>query len=153
MYTGLLHLHSFLRYVLLFLIILAIVRSIKGLLNKTPFETTDNKIGLFLMITAHTQLLIGLFLYFISPFIQVAMVRGMGFAMKDSILRFWAVEHIGGMIAAIALITMGRILTKKAVDDQLKHKRTVLFYTLAFLLIMMLIPWPILLVGEGRGWF
>lgn len=153
MYIGLLHLHSFLRYILLFLIIFAIVRSVKGLLNKTTFNPTDNKIGLFLMITAHTQLLIGLFLYFISPFIQIAMVRGMGFAMKDAVIRFWAVEHIGGMVAAIALITIGRIITKKATNDNQKHKRSVIFYTLAFLLIMMLIPWPNLLVGEGRGWF
>jgi hypothetical protein len=105
------------------------------------------------MITAHTQLLIGLFLYFISPFIQVAMVRGMGFAMKDAVLRFWAVEHIGGMVAAIALITVGRILTKKATEHNVKHKRSLLFYLLAFLIIMMLIPWPTMLVGEGRGWF
>jgi hypothetical protein len=153
MYIGLLHLHSFLRYVLLILILLAIVRSILGLLNKKVFEPTDNKIGLFLMITAHTQLLIGLFLYFISPFIQVAMVRGMGFAMKDAVLRFWAVEHIGGMVAAIALITVGRILTKKATEHNVKHKRSLLFYLLAFLIIMMLIPWPTMLVGEGRGWF
>ncbi len=153
MYIGLLHLHSFLRYVLLILLLYAVYRAVVGLMQQKTFDTADQKTGLFLMISAHTQLLIGLGLYFISPMIQVAMVRGMAFAMKDAVLRFWTTEHSAGMIAAIALITAGRIVSKKTSNDRTKHMRSAIFYIAALLLILVLIPWPFTMAGSGRGWF
>ena len=52
MYTGLLHLHSFLRWVILILALIAIFRSYRGMTAGRPFTEGDKKTGLFLMIAA-----------------------------------------------------------------------------------------------------
>lgn len=62
-------------------------------------------------------------------------------AMGEAASRFWKVEHIGVMIIAIALITVGRIRTKKLQDDVRKHKAAVIFYGISLLLILSRIPW------------
>lgn len=146
MYTGLLHLHSTLRYVVLILLVVAIVKSLIGWFSGKGFDKTDDRIGLFLMASAHLQLVIGLALYFISPIVEVALAD-MGAAMKDANLRFWAVEHLTMMIVAIIVITVGRISTKKAATDLKKHQRSAIFYAIAFALIMNAIPWV------DRGFF
>ena len=62
-------------------------------------------------------------------------------AMKDSVSRFWKVEHLAGMIIAITLITIGRIRAKKLNEDLRKHKASVIYYAIALILIIGSIPW------------
>jgi hypothetical protein len=107
MYQGLLHLHNFLRWVILLLLVINVIRHILAM-NK-PFEAADKKLGLVLMITAHVMLLIGLYQYFAGNngfglFIE----NGAAVVMRDPAMRFWAVEHITSMILAIELITNAR---------------------------------------------
>ncbi|HTB32583.1 MAG TPA: cytochrome B, partial [Bacteroidia bacterium] len=70
MYGILTILHSFLRWAVLLLLLTTIIKSLNGLISKRSFSNSDNKISLFLMISAHTQLLVGILLYFVSPFVQ-----------------------------------------------------------------------------------
>ena len=93
MYTGLLHTHNLLRYVIVVLLILAVVKSFIGWFGKKEYTAGDNKISLFLLITAHLQLVIGLVLYFISPIVEAGLAN-MAESMKNVELRFWTVEHI-----------------------------------------------------------
>jgi hypothetical protein len=76
----------------------------------------------------------------------------MGVVMKDSASRFWAVEHLTGMIIGIVLITLGKTVARKNFTDTLKHKRSAILYTLALVIILLSIPWPFR-VGIGRPWF
>lgn len=140
MYTGLLHTHSALRYVVLFLLVIVIAKSLVGLLNKKPFEKGDEKLTLWLMISTHTQLLIGIFLFFVSPLV----VFGSN-TMKDATIRYWTVEHSLIMIVAVALITLARITTKKLVDDKAKHKRIFILSSIALGFILLAI------IMSGRG--
>src|SRR5688500_11831523 len=103
MYQGLLLTHSYLRYFVLILLIIVILISLIGLINKKPYTRTDDKVGLFLFICTHTQLLVGIILFFVSPFVQFS-----GSAMKDPVTRYWLVEHNTAMIIAIVLITLAR---------------------------------------------
>lgn len=119
------------------LLVLAIIRSLMGWLSKKNFTGGDASIGLFLMITAHTQLLLGLFLY---------MTQGwLGLAMKDAMAepeqRFWKVEHLTGMVIAIVLITIGRMRAKRLSEDLRKHKTSFIYYTIALVIILGSIPW------------
>ena len=152
MYEILLRSHSGLRWVVLALLVGAIVKSAMGMNSGKKFEGIDNKLSLFAMISVHIQLLLGLGLYFISPFVKAAMEMGMGEAMKDSVMRFWLVEHLFGMLIGITLITIGRIASKKASDDKAKFKKVAVYFALGLLAILITIPWPFreLLV---RGWF
>ena len=132
-----LHLHSILRWALLALLLIALVKAISGLINKKEFTEGDGKIGLYLMFVAHLQLIMGLWLYFDLDWASAPMAE----AMKSAEARFWKVEHISIMIIAIALITIGRIKTKKITDSLKRHKTSVIFYGIALLLILSRIPW------------
>lgn len=153
MYIGLLHLHSFLRWIILILAIIAIYKSYIGMTAGKPFTAGDKKIGLFLMISAHTTLLIGLFQWITGPW-GLKNIQNMGFGpvMKDPVFRFYAVEHLTGMVIAIILITIGRGVSKKNIPDQVKHKKTFWFFLVALLIILVSVPWPFR-VGIARPWF
>jgi len=140
MYPGLLQIHSILRYFVLVLLIIVIIQSLIGWLGKKPYGAIENRIGLFLFISTHTQLLIGIILFFVSPFVQFS-----GAAMKDPSTRYWLVEHNTAMIIAVALITMARTTSKKMTVDNAKHKRMFIFNILALLIILITI-WL-----SGRG--
>lgn len=149
MLTGFLHIHSLLRYVILLLLLITILKSFSGWFGKKQYLPGDKKLALFTLITAHLQLVLGLVLYFISPNVKQGMAD-MGAAMKDPGLRFWTVEHIGMMIIAIILITLGYSLAKRGKEDEAKHKRTAIFFLLALVVIFLAIPWPWSAVA--RGW-
>ncbi len=151
MYQGLLHLHSLLRWIILILLVVNIVRHFTA--SNNPFTATDKKLGLFLMIAAHTTLLLGLYQWITGPSgFQNIKNLGMGVVMKDSAARFWAVEHMTGMIIGIILITLGKTVAKKNFSDALKHKRSAILFTLALVIILLTIPWPFR-AGIGRPWF
>jgi len=151
MYQGLLHLHSLLRWIILILLVVNIVRHFTA--SNQPFTATDKKLGLFLMIAAHTTLLLGLYQWFTGPWGLINIQNiGMGAAMKDPVSRFWAVEHLTGMIIGIILITLGKTVAKKPFSDAVKHKRSAILFSLALVIILLTIPWPFR-AGIGRPWF
>jgi hypothetical protein len=132
--------HSYLRYFILVMLIIVIVLALVGWLNKRPFTRRHDKVGLFLFICTHTQLLIGLILYFVSPVVIFS-----GSSMKNPGLRYWLVEHNFAMLIAIVLITLARTTSKKMPVDQNKHKRMFLFNTIALIIILVTIAL------SGRG--
>lgn len=150
MYTGLLHLHNLLRYVVVILLIIAVFKSFIGWFGKKNYTSVDNKVSLFLLISAHLQLVIGLGLYFLSPIVETAL-NDFGGAMKDATLRYWGVEHIASMVIGIAIITLGRIMAKKGRNDNAKFRRQAVYFVLAMVLIFSSIPWPWSAIA--RPWF
>ncbi|MBU3661128.1 MAG: cytochrome b [Flavobacteriales bacterium] len=137
------HAHSGLRWVVLILMLLAIVNS----LISRNYEKKHKMINLFAMISLHTQLLIGLGLYFISP--RVQFFDGW---MKEAAYRFYGMEHLLGMIVAIVLVTIGRKIAEKQATDIDKHKKIRTFYTIALVIIIASIPWPFR-TALGGAWF
>jgi len=142
MYTGLKHLHSFLPYLLLTVLVLALVKSFIAYRTNQVHTDAHRKNGLIVLILAHIQLLIGLALYFISPKSTTAL-SDMGAAMKDSTLRLYALEHPLMMIIAIVFITMAYSKSKKEIADSLKHKVKSAYYLIALVLILSRIPWSV----------
>jgi hypothetical protein len=154
MYTGLVHLHNFLRWVILLLLIVAIIRHLKGMTGNKPFTNGDRKTGLFLMISTHIQFLIGIIQYFVGDWGYKLLQNstGMGEVMKNSSQRFWIVEHPVTMLLAVIFITVGRGVSKKNLPDNIKHKRTFWFFLVALILILAGVPWPGR-EGIGRPFF
>ena len=141
MQTGLLHLHNLLRWVILITLLLSLVHA---------FQKNEKlgKSSLWLMIAAHTTLLIGLFQWFTGPFgLHAISESGFGAIMKDKASRYWAVEHAMGMIIAILLITIGRGKAKK-----LNYKAAGWLYLVTLLILLATIPWPFKEL-VGRPWF
>lgn len=150
MFTGINHLHSALRYVVLVLLVIAFVNAVLGWFGKKVYSTNDNKLSMISMVFCHIQLLIGIVLYFMSPIVDIGL-SDMGSAMQDPQVRFFTMEHGLMMIVAIALITIGRISSKKQSTDNGKFKRVAIFYGLGLLIIFAMIPWPFL--KDFGTWF
>ena len=132
-YALLLKSHSGWRYVVMLTLVLAILSSFAGWFGKKNFSPGNKKINLFALISAHIQFVLGLILYFLSPFVKAG---EMSVAMKDDSLRYWTVEHTTMMLIAIVLITVGYSKSKRILDSAAKHKTVAIFYTLAFIIII-----------------
>src|ERR1700712_462620 len=134
LYSFFLHLHSGFRYIVLLLLLVAIIRAWADWLGNKDYSEGNRKLNLFALISMHTQLLIGIVLYFISPFVQFNSQT-----MKDATTRYWTVEHLTAMIIAIILITIGHSKSKKAATAEGKHKTIAIYYTVAMLIIIITI--------------
>jgi membrane protein DedA with SNARE-associated domain len=152
MYNGLLTTHSLLRWVMLILLIMSIFRAYNGWKSLRSFTPGDKKLTLFTLIFSHIQLLVGFLLYMVSPAVQQAL-PDMGAAMKDKMLRFWAVEHISMMIISILIITIGYSLSKRANNDADRFRKIFIYFLISLIIILITIPWPFTETGAGRGWF
>jgi hypothetical protein len=134
LYSFFLHLHSGLRYIVLLLVLVAIIRAWSDWLGHKAYSEGNRKLNLFALISVHTQLLVGLVLYFVSPFVRFG-----SHTMKDATTRYWTVEHLTGMIIAIVLITIGHARSKRGATSDAKHKSIAIFYTSALLIIAAVI--------------
>lgn len=144
MYNMLTHAHSGLRWLVLLFLVLAIVTAWSNWSKKTDYPA--GKFPLLGLIFTHIQLILGFILYFISP--KVQFTSGV---MKDSLLRFYTVEHLSLMLIAIILITVGYSKAKKAAPAAIGHKTIFTYYLIGLVLILVSIPWPFR--GLGAGWF
>jgi Na+/H+-dicarboxylate symporter len=132
--------HSYWAYLVLAILIFAVVNAIIGFTQKKQFTDKDVRIGLFTLIVAHIQLLIGLVWYFMSPWYEMLKTDAAS-VMKDKAARLLAVEHPIMMILAIVFITIGWSKHKKKTEDVAKFKTFAIFYGIALLLILSKIPW------------
>ncbi len=145
MYNGLVHAHSGLRWVVLILLLITIFNAFAKK-SSGNFSEGDRKMALFTMIFTHVQFTIGLVLYFISPLVVFS-----GESMKNTVQRFYLVEHIVLMLIAVALITIGHSKSKKAKTGTEKFKKISVFYLIALIVILVAIPWPFRI--ETAAWF
>lgn len=141
MYEIFLFIHSWLRWAILILVVLAVAKSIMGITSGKPYEKSDNIIAASFVGSVHLQVLIGLVLYFwLSPITSNAF-GGYSSPMKDPVIRYWAVEHISVMVLAAILAQVGRTISKKAGDAVVKFRFQLIFFGISFFLMMLMIPW------------
>lgn len=140
-YHFLLQAHSFLRWIVLLVLIMGIFQSITA--RNRPFNRGDRSTGTLLVIFADIMFIVGIYQWVVGEWgLKKIQALGMGGVMKDSTARFFAIEHLAGMLIAIILIHVGKSYARRTVPDKIKHRRTVLYYILALLLILISIPWP-----------
>ena len=139
MYTGIQHLHSGLAYLALIALIIVIVLMLIGSLSGKEFTEKDRKIAMVAFILAHTQLLVGLILYFVSP-VGFSLLTSGG-AMSDPAARLTALEHPLINIIAIVLISIGYIRAKKLQSDRARFRSVYMMYAIGLVLIISRIPW------------
>lgn len=140
----LLFVHSLLRYAVLITVAVAGALHLHGLLKQRPILIGERKLSIVAVVLCHSQLVFGLALYLMNFRTYSEMGGEVG--------RFWKMEHIGAMIIAIALVTIGRISSKRARDERTKQKRVAVFFLIALALMLWAIPWPNTQLGHGRGW-
>ena len=140
MYNILKTVHSYWAFFVLTILFIAILNSLIRIISKKSFNSTDLRISLFGLIFSHIQLLIGLILYFISPWFDQWSSLGMG-VMKNNESRLYLVEHPITNILAIFFITIGWSLHKKQSESSKKFLRISLFYGFGYILLLSRIPW------------
>lgn len=144
--------HNILRWAVLLFGIWAVLNAVTGILKKRIYTSSDNKINLFFMISCDIQLLLGLILYFNGMWFS-NLKNNASVVMKDTVLRYFSVEHALMMIIAWVLVHAGRTMVKKATTDAQKHKRSLIFFGIAILIILAMIPWPYKQMGIARNLF
>ena len=112
MYSNLLIIHSLFRWVVLFLLLIAIYRAFIGYIRGKPFLKLDNAIRHWTATAAHLQLIIGILLYIKSPVVKYFWAYS-----KEAILNreavFFGIIHITLMILSVVLVTIGSALAKR----------------------------------------
>jgi len=148
MYEFFLFLHSWLRWIVLIVAVIAIYKSYIGWRNSSPYGKTDNNLSISFVSSMHLMLLIGLVLYFfLSPITSSAWGSEVS-AMKNASIRYWAVEHVFVMVIAVVFATIGRAKAKKKGEDKAKFKTQLIWFSLALVFMLSRIPW-----GEAERLF
>lgn len=140
------HAHSGFRWVVLALLILAIIKAFSRMQSGASWTEPDRRRNFLAMTALHIQLLVGMVLYFISPY-----VRFVEDFMSVPLYRFYAVEHSVMMLLAVALVSIGYGRANKKESDRAKFKTTFWFYLIGLIIILAAIPWP--MRNLGGGWY
>ena len=127
---------------MVFMIVIATINALAGLVGKKEYQPKDFRISLFTLIVTHLQLLIGLILWFVSPLgLKNISAIGMGEVMKNSGYRLYAIEHPTIMILVVVFITIGYSKHKKKLVSGPKFRTLFWFYLIAAILMLSRIPW------------
>lgn len=146
MYTTVLMLHSWIRWIALIAVVGATLAVIRGKVDG-PGSLAD-RWGLAAVTALDIQMLLGLILYLVvSPNMQEIRAH-FGEAMKNPQLRFWAVEHITAMFVALILVHAGRVLARKAKTPSAKRTRLLICFGIATVAMFLGTPWPGMAAGR-----
>jgi len=138
MYNFVQKFHSGLAYLVLIGVAGAIIFTLINYIRGQQFHEGIQKSALVAFVLAHTQLLIGVVLYFLSP---LGLSNFSGEAMGDSLSRLYIVEHPLTMIVAIVFISLGYTRSKKAPDSGTRYKKLLIYYAIGLFLMLLRIPW------------
>jgi hypothetical protein len=141
MYSLVLGLHNFVRWVALVLAIVATVGAFLGWFGKRQWSERDRKIGSFFTIAMDIQLLLGLLLYFGLSQITRPALSNFGAAMGVKDWRFFGLEHAIYMFLAVVFAHMGSMLARRAPESKAKYQRAAIFFSLSLLLMLLGMPW------------
>ena len=133
--------HSYFAYLVITLLVVSTIRFLVRYLLSKDYTPTDFRLALITFIVSHTQLLIGLFLYFISDKFSLWYELSFNEIINSPINRLYLIEHPIVNIIAIVFITRGYSLHKKRRVSNSKFKAIGFNYLLGLVLLLSRIPW------------
>jgi hypothetical protein len=140
MYLTLLTIHSLFRWLVVISLLYAICRSYIGWRFDRGFSKFDNVIRHTTATIAHIQLILGVWLYFVSPVVDYFLHN-----FKDAVhlreIRFFGMEHSLMMFTAVVIITIGSAKAKRKPTDKEKFKTMAIWFAIALFIILLNIPW------------
>lgn len=150
-YTITLLIHSWNRWIVLLTGIAAIVVAVANMQPGSTFTTFHRKLYLVFISSLHLQLLAGLLLYFVFSPVTTMAFSNLANAMHDTVQRFFVVEHTLVNLIAIAVAQIGSIKIRKQKTAHQKHKVALIWFSIALMLIISMIPMG--MMGVERPWF
>jgi hypothetical protein len=148
LYVIVLLIHSWLRWGVLLAALALLGRSVAASAKKLPWEPIDRRLGAAFLSALDTQVALGLLLYFVLSPLTPKSLADYRTYMPIAALRFFAVEHIFGMLLALAAAHIGWARAKKSADDAQRRRRVAIGVALALVAIAVTIPWPPLPYGR-----
>lgn len=145
MYTGLLHLHHWMPFLWLLLILVVLVQNFLVWKSDREFNASLQRQNKITLILTHIQVTVGLIM--LATAFTTGMVPDMGTLMGDAALRFKYVEHPTTMLLGAVLITVGNAKSKRAESGQEKAKAVVVWFGIGLALIALRFPWEAFLQG------
>jgi hypothetical protein len=139
LYLIVLTVHSWLRWLVLGAGIVAFARGVAA--RGGTWTRADDRAGFWFTMALDLQALLGLLLYAVLSPITREAFRDISAAMRSSGLRFWAVEHIFGMLVALVFVHVGRVRIRRA-EPARRGKLTLIFFGLALVAVLASVPWP-----------
>jgi hypothetical protein len=133
MYVGFKHMHLTLSYFVLFLLLAVIIVAFLRRSGNIAYAGGFKKVVLAGLISAHLQLVFGLYLWFSGPWWPIQ--------MSDSALRLRSLEHPLTMLIAIVLITIGYSKAKRTQTDAKAYQALFGFWLAGLLLILLRLPY------------
>lgn len=143
MYDFILIVHNIIRWVVVILLLVTVVRALIGWFGKREWAELDRRLGSFSAIGIDIQLLLGLILYlFFSPFALDGITNfGFEYVMQQADFRFFAIEHALFMILAVVFAHLGSLLPRRVEDPAAKYRRAAIWFALALIVILLGMPW------------
>ncbi len=147
MYSLVLRTHSVLRWLIIIAGLFAVVRAWRATASPGPAKAPAS--GMVFMAFFDVQVLVGLILHLtLSPITTVALHR-FGAVMSNDVARFWVVEHPFGMLVALSLAHLGRVSSRRGVEDSRRRRRAAICFTLALVIVLISVPWPFMAYGRS----
>ncbi len=140
MFATLLAIHSLLRWFILASIVYSIFLAFRGWFRNRPFTSYDHWVRIITVSFVHIQLIIGVWLYFISPIVAY-FLKNFSESLHQTQLRFFGMEHITMMLIGISLVTIGSSKARRKKTDKEKFKVIAIWYSIALVIIFTSIPW------------
>ena len=141
MYPFVLGLHNVLRWLVLLSAIYTLALLIPGLGGRRAWGRRERVAASSFTGLMYLQLVVGLALYIgVSPYMQ-GILDNFGAALKNAETRFFAVEHVTGMLLAVLFAHLGNVLYRRRETDQGRYRTATLFFSLSLLCVLALIPW------------
>jgi len=137
---SVLSLHSLIRWLVLISLLLFIIRAYQGWIKNKIKTSFDKILEKFTLVFVNFQLILGVYLYIKSPIVHY-FLKNFKESLPQTELRFFGMEHITAMIISIILIDIGIFKARKKANDLLYFKTIALWFTLAFIIIFLSIPW------------
>lgn len=129
-------LHKHLGWTVFVVLFLAVIWAFYKWKGKKGYGRFDMIFYLIATSLIEFQVLMGIILY-------IAKQKWKGFSEMDvAAIRFFAVEHLLGMLIVVALISIGRGRSKRSEDPVKKHRNVAVWFGLAFILILLSFPFP-----------
>ena len=144
MYTGLLHLHHWMPFLWLLLILVVLVQNFLVWKSDREFTASLKRQNTITIVLTHIQVTVGLVM--LIGF-HMDMFSDMGTLMGDAAMRFKYVEHPTTMLLGAVLITIGNAKSKRQEAAKSKAKTVVIWFGIGLLLIALRFPWEAFLQG------
>lgn len=151
MYNLILPLHSLVRWLVLISLLVSIFRSYQGWMGRKTYGRFDEKLRSNTVSIAHLQLMIGAWLYIVSP-VTNWFIHNFSEGVRMREIRFFGMEHVTMMFIAIVVITIGGSKAKRKTSDLEKFRTQAIWFSIGLLIILSSIPWAFSPLVH-RPWF